>query len=350
MNEADRQTDSPELRTTILRRCFAFLEREYQYRCTRQEHNLLRWDGGHSFFAVGHGPLGACFGLRFGPLRAPGQPANVFEPADLACLLPEGQPLPWSQQPYSSVQELAEIAFTCSRFFYHAAPGLLRGEQGLFDRLAEARRQRESRHALQRAQQCAPESEQPCISASVQPGVQLGSESWAPDDPEAERILSEAEQNLRRRLGVFVRSTKRELWQRHARSFRPRQGDFYKIFTGPAAARAEGLYLSLWQGELPLPAPWPGQTELSLTACFAEWFGCDHPRCRAFPAGYRHIAPLLAPGAIWVAWRYTRPGRDRGAHYEGLVQAGDRWIWLMRPHRLLARMVEPRAAAASRDD
>lgn len=340
MSPPRHHSDSPEIRDHILKRSFAFLEREFQYRIAQATGNLLRWDGGHTFFAVGHGPLGARFGLRFGPLRAPGQAAAIFEAVDLTALLPAGQPLPWSSRPYRSVQEFAEIAYTCGRFFYAQAPGILRGEQPIFARLARARAERERQAARSRTASLVEQAaEQACVTTSKQASHLIEAEAWALGDPEAEAILAEAEQNARRRLEIFVRSAKREIWERHARGLRPQARDFPKAFTPQAAPRAAGIYLSLWEGELPLPAPWTGQTVLTLTACFAEWFSYDCPRARAFPPGYRDIAHLLAPGSIWLAWKYTRPGGGRGSAYDGLVRVGDRWVWLLRPHRVLAALV-----------
>lgn len=340
MNPPRSFEDSPELRAHILKRSFAFLEREFQYSITQTTDNLIRWDGGHTFFAIGHGPLGARFGLRFGPMRAPGQAAAIFEDSDLTALLPSGRPLPWSDQPYGSVQEFAEIAYVCGQFLHTRAAGLLRGEHPVFEHLAQARAERDRAAARERtADLPATESAGACVSMAKGPDMAIDSEDWALDDPEAEAILSEAEQNARRRLEIFLRSTKREIWERHTRNFKPQKRDFPKAFTPQVAGRAAGIYLSLWEGELPIPAPWTGQTEIELTACFAEWFKHDCPRTQAFPPGYRDIAGLLVPGTIWLAWRYTKPGSHRGSAYDGLVQVGERWVWLLRPHRVLNPLV-----------
>jgi len=152
---------------------------------------------------------------------------------------------------------------------------------------------------------------------------------------DAEGLLGRSEREASDKLKVFLTSNRRSAWEERTREFKPKPGDLAGVFKEGVAKRAEEIYLGLWEGELPMPAPWPGQTEIQVTACFSEQFGGDDPRAKAFPAGYETIAALMMPGTIWLSWKYTRPGSDRGACYDGLVKVGNRWIWLLRANRVL---------------
>ncbi len=159
-------------------------------------------------------------------------------------------------------------------------------------------------------------------------------------DVDAEKLLIQSEREASRKLDVFLSSNRRSAWEERTRELRPREGDFQGVFVEGAAEEAEKIYLTLWNGELPLPAPWPGQTEIEVTACFAEQLREEHPRSQAFPPGYQTIASLMKPGTIWLSWKYTRPGSKCGARYDGLVKVGDRWVWLLRANRVLNKLVE----------
>ena len=102
-------------------------------------------------------------------------------------------------------------------------------------------------------------------------------------DANAENLLVQSEREASSALQVFLTSNRRSAWEERTRQLRPREGDFEGVFVEDAAEEAEKIYMQLWQGELPLPAPWPGQTEIQVTACYAEQLREDNPRSRAFP-------------------------------------------------------------------
>ena len=340
MNQVTYSLDIAETRILVIRRSFAFLEREYNFRCDQSTESRLNFEDGHTFIAFAHGPTGSPLRLAFGPLRAPGQPAAIFQMEDLTTFAPSGVQMPFQVRPLESLQDFAEMISALAGFVYHRAPGILRGEQEWFDRLAKQRGENARQAISAQTQEIGEkEGQNTGVALKVAKSTTTSGDEWALMDPEALRILKDAEESARRRLSIFVRSARREIWQRHTNAFKPRASDYSLAFSKQAAPKAASIYQALWQGELPLPAPWPGQTRMLVTACFSEWFSQNNDLLDQFPPAYREIAGLLEPGTIWVSWRYTKPDQEKGAAFDGLVQVGDRWVWFLRAHRVLSKIL-----------
>lgn len=110
--------------------------------------------------------------------------------------------------------------------------------------------------------------------------------------------------------------------------------DYALAFGERGAARARFGYRALWAGE-PVFAPAPGQTRLSVAVAFSDELGRATPRSRAFPEGYRKVAPLLRPGRVWVSWAFVEES-GAGTVFDGLVFLGRRWAWFPQPWRFMA--------------
>lgn len=123
-------------------------------------------------------------------------------------------------------------------------------------------------------------------------------------------------------------------------ALRPQDGDYARVFRGPAAAAARAGYEPLWQSSPPVPFR-PTHTELRVAVALAEDFaeGGDaaaHERAASFPAAYDSIGDQLCPGIVWVSWELLEPGAREGLRFDGLVWLSGRWVWFPKPWRVLA--------------
>lgn len=118
----------------------------------------------------------------------------------------------------------------------------------------------------------------------------------------------------------------------------PDEADCAAAFRADLAPAIAAAYAALWRTP-PAITPGPDRRQLTLTACPAERFAHDDPHTRNFPGGWRHAAPYLRPGRVWIRWRYHAPGRTSGLAFDGLTRIADRWIWFPHPHRVIGRIV-----------
>lgn len=124
----------------------------------------------------------------------------------------------------------------------------------------------------------------------------------------------------------------------------PRDGDLRLAFIEEVAEHLAPLYAAMW-GSPPLALGVArDQTQLRATAATVELLRDGHPATEGFPGGYRRMAPALAPGRVWVAWKYVRPGASSGMSFDGLVFLDDHWAWFPKPWRGLRLPKDPDAA------
>jgi hypothetical protein len=114
---------------------------------------------------------------------------------------------------------------------------------------------------------------------------------------------------------------------------RPRDEDYARVFLPAQAEAARASYVGLWATPPPWPAQ-PDQTELHVTAAYAEDFAANDPRAAPFPGGYRDVASTFQPGTIWLLWEVVRPGEPNGITFDGLVAVDDRFAWFPKPWRV----------------
>ena len=153
------------------------------------------------------------------------------------------------------------------------------------------------------------------------------------DEPRVDPIAAlrgVAGQFLRR---FMVRGGDHESRVRQCAALRPTDGEYDLTFIPGRAAGARYAYADFWAGR-PVFGPTEKQTKLSVAVALSEELRFGSPRSRAFPAGYRLVAPLLRPGRLWVSWAYSEPGGG-GAAFDGLMFTGERWAWFPQPWRYL---------------
>ena len=121
-----------------------------------------------------------------------------------------------------------------------------------------------------------------------------------------------------------------------ARSLRPRDEDWGRVFVGPAAEVARRAYAAHAAGPHDLALPDAAQTELVCHLAPAGMLADENELSRHFPAGYQAVAHLLVPHRVWTRWKWVRPGETLGLAHDGLVWCDDHWAWFPRPYRALA--------------
>ena len=84
-----------------------------------------------------------------------------------------------------------------------------------------------------------------------------------------------------------------------------------------------------------LPAAKVNQTEIRIAGAYPDLLRTENPLSGRFPGGYRKIVSLLKPENIWLAWKFTEPGKRIGMAYDGLVHLPDgRFVWFPKPWRV----------------
>lgn len=116
---------------------------------------------------------------------------------------------------------------------------------------------------------------------------------------------------------------------------RPQESDYERVFVGDAAGRARYGYAQMWMSP-PGPLGKRGQTEVHAFASTADAFLTDNEFSQQFPGGYRKIAEHLNPNVVWLAFKFTEPGKTSGMAYDGLVWLDGRFTWFPKPWRVLA--------------
>lgn len=118
------------------------------------------------------------------------------------------------------------------------------------------------------------------------------------------------------------------------RGLRPEPGDYERVFTSEHAARGRQAYEALQVGPEVFPAPLRGQTELLCEAAWSQDLSAEELP-PLFPGGMRRVAPLLAPGRAWVAWKFVKPRAREGMAFCGLVWLDGRFAFFPKPYRVL---------------
>jgi hypothetical protein len=116
----------------------------------------------------------------------------------------------------------------------------------------------------------------------------------------------------------------------------PAEEDYLEVFAAEVAQPLAEAYDQLWKRP-PRVSPGPARRDLRVHACPASLFGADNPFARRFPTGYQSIAPALNPDRVWLAWRYSAPGRDTGLAFDGLVFVRGNWVWFPKPFDVISR-------------
>lgn len=329
--------ENTSLRLAYLQEAFAFLEEDHPFKCVQADDRSLRYESARVWLRFDHADPDGVIQVAFGPRGFEGQTVPTFATEDLAGLaeppeLPDGLGCP-----VDSWSALEDTLHTWVAFLQTWAGDLLRGDRRVFERLGKARRERSRQAGRAISQELAQRGCQQVQIVRTPSNPRLTAAKLRPlGDPEALGLLAEAERLARASLAIFLQPDMSQVWPACVRSLKPLRKDYAKVFDTQAAARARGLYEALWQGLVPPPAPRPGQTALIVQGCFAEWLLSNNAHTRAFPAGYRQVASLLAPGSIWLTWRYEQPGGGGALAFDGLAQVGGRVAWFPRPHRVLA--------------
>jgi hypothetical protein len=118
----------------------------------------------------------------------------------------------------------------------------------------------------------------------------------------------------------------------------PTPADCHALFDAPFA---EALLPLLDEARRRPPRLDPGArlTELEVHAANAGLLRFPNEASNAFPAGWRDIAPWLLPAPVWLCWRWSAPGEQRGVSADGLTRVGERWLWLPKLPRRMAPLL-----------
>lgn len=119
------------------------------------------------------------------------------------------------------------------------------------------------------------------------------------------------------------------------RALHPLPGDYDAVFVEGTADLARGVYEPLWRNPDVAITAGPDQTRLLVTRATTEQLQAWDADARAFPGGYREIAPHLKPGLTFYRWKYVEPGETSGMAYDGLVLVNGHWAWFPKPWRVL---------------
>jgi len=274
--------------------------------------------------------------LAFGPRGLQGRSNPTFGTRDLAALADAAELPAALGRPVDSWRGLEDALHAWVAFLRERAADLLRGDVRVFDRLGRARRERsrQAGRAISRELAQRDRDQVQIIRTPSKPRL-AASRLQTLGDPGALERLGRAERLARASLAIFLQPDMQDVWQGCVLSLKPLLKDYAKVFDARAASKARDAYEAVWRGRVSPPVPRPGQSDLAVKACFAEWLLSDNEHSRAFPEGYRRVAGLLAPGSIWLAWRYFSPDQSGSLAFDGLAQLGERVAWFPQPHRVL---------------
>jgi len=119
------------------------------------------------------------------------------------------------------------------------------------------------------------------------------------------------------------------------RALRPGADDYARVFRADVVDRAREAFERLWRDPPMLETLASGETTLEVHAAPAGMLGEDNELSRAFPGGYRALAPFLISDRVWFTWRYRPPGQGAGVRYDGVVMIDDRWAWFPKAYRVV---------------
>ncbi len=119
---------------------------------------------------------------------------------------------------------------------------------------------------------------------------------------------------------------------------KPTEEECAAAFHVDVAPRVFRAYEPLWERGIKVE-PGVDRRMIDVNACPSELLAANSPVARAFPEGYRAVAPMLRPGWVWLAWRYTRAHGTSGLAFDGLVRIRERWVWFPKPYRVLAAIL-----------
>ncbi len=231
---------------------------------------------------------------------------------------------------------------TFARFLRFQAPLILQGDPETFDEMAQNRKERQKREVTQKTRRLV--QDQASIKAVVQRRKNTSDEPSAQGSqraqvlPDADRLvlLDQVEQAAMELLAASMKDEDPEKWREIATQLKPGAEDYQRLFVDRAVDSARQAYSLLWGASIPPPVPSPGQTQLRVAACYAEWLPTNYGKARRFPEGYRSIGHLLKPGTVWLVWKYFGRGDPQGSIYDGLVWLDGKFFWLPEPYEILA--------------
>jgi hypothetical protein len=122
-----------------------------------------------------------------------------------------------------------------------------------------------------------------------------------------------------------------------ATRLRPRPEDYDKVFVAAYAGVAREAYERIWDELNPVPRPNAGQRELLLAAATSEKIR-DEGAPSTFPGGFGRIRHTLAPGHVWLCWKFVKQGERLGMAFDGLVRIEDHWAWFPKCWRVLGQI------------
>lgn len=128
----------------------------------------------------------------------------------------------------------------------------------------------------------------------------------------------------------------------YAATLRPSAQDC-EMLLDPKAAALVGAALPEIYRHPPAAAPGERYPRLEVTAAMAGLLRWPNELADRFPLGYRDIAGWMEPGRVWLTWAWgTEPGVEPGGavRYDGLAWLEGRWVWIPKPYRVLAPLLE----------
>lgn len=140
------------------------------------------------------------------------------------------------------------------------------------------------------------------------------------------RLLADAGESVIRRLGDadFVRG------------LRPTRDDCARLFD---AELVDSVAAAVERVDYDVPLASPGDTypDLQVTAATAGLLRWPNDLSHHFPLGYRNSAGWMTPDRVWLAWIF-KSAQGGGVRYDGLAWLDDRWVWIPKAYRVLARL------------
>jgi hypothetical protein len=331
--------NDPKKRVRVICQNLAFLGEKYEFKPFQLSEEIVRLENRRIFITIHHAEPGLGIGLRFGPLKAPGQSQNVFDAEDLVEMVEPEYQMPYREYPVKEWEDLEAVMQGWANFLLTVGIDILRADREMFDKLALRRREKALSDASEDAAALLDKAE---AKVTVRDGLTAMSEtsvrrSTIPSvEIDASAVLEKAEKVTQKALEISMDPDRFDEWQSMINAMEPHPLDFQAVFGYQVAEEAAGIYKNLWNQGIVAPTPQPGHTMVRVAGCYSEWLRTDSRTSRRFPPEYRRIAHLLEPGVIWMVWKYMGHGRTKAATYDGLVYLEKHWAWLPSPHVHLA--------------
>jgi hypothetical protein len=114
----------------------------------------------------------------------------------------------------------------------------------------------------------------------------------------------------------------------------PQPDDYAAVFEGDFADKAKAHFEALFADPKAKVAPNEGQTEVLVSQATTEDLRTRSGDAGKFPSGYSKIANHLKPGVTWYAFKFVKPGGERGMAFDGLTFVNGHWAFFLKPFRV----------------